>query len=165
MIAGFKKSKKNFIRKKVAVSDDEEDAADSDNVSVTSSTSNAPIVTPAVVPIIPDSTPKVKVKKKVAPKTNLSFGDELDEDEGETFVIKRSKASLKLQEKVKSDKVRKKKEKKGKVEGAAPGVVPTPAQQPVIVTPSSGNGLEIHTFEDEEEEFNDGGQVNDHIFN
>lgn len=109
MIGGFRKnSKRANIRKKIistAESDDEDgEIKNSENNSPAPSSAVVVDVPPPVEPAAPVVKKKDKNKKVT---TALSFGDELDaEDE---FVLKRSKASLSLNEQVKRERKQKKK--------------------------------------------------------
>ena len=104
MLGGFRKStKRGNLRKKTTTNTGDSDDEDGEVVGP------MPVVqVPAIVPMVPIKE-KVKIKAKVKNNstTNLSFGDELEHD-GD-FVVKRTKASLSLQEQVTKDKKRKKK--------------------------------------------------------
>ena len=143
---GFrKKNKRTNVRKRVETkgSGDESDEGEMIN--------ETPVESPK--PVIPNVETKSKVKKSASA---LSFGDEMDDNE--EFVIKKSKASLNMQEQVRKEK-KKKKSKKGLIiTGESETLVKEEESSPPPSKSKNNNGnknkggqFEIKTFEDDEE--------------
>ena len=144
MFGGFrKKNKRVSVRKRVETkgTDDESDEGEMAN--------DSPVESPK--PVIPKVETKSKIKKSASA---LSFGDELNDNE--EFVIKKSKASLNMQEQVKKEKKKKKKETIITEESEI--LSNTGESSPPSTNSKNNNGsvnrkgqLEIRTFEDDEE--------------
>lgn len=128
MLGGFRKSgKRGNIRKKVET----EASGEDEDIEIESETLPPPVVVPEII----------KPIKKSQSKTALSFGDELDQ--GDEFVLKKSKASLSMKEQTKREKrIKKKKEKQKELTGDTEDVVSSAL--------TSSNGVIIKTFKEEE---------------
>ena len=144
MIGGFRKNiKRTNIRKKIITtvgSDDEEGEIENDTIA------NPPPIPLLAAPVVEAPIVKIKNKNKKNTTTSLSFGDELEKED--QFVLKRSKASLTLNEQVKREK--KQKKKKESVVDDKKLVYETPKiilAQPEI--PFTTNGTKLSTLNDD----------------
>lgn len=142
-MALFRKPKKN-LRQRIVVSDEEDDSANLP-ASPTSSSKSA----------------EVKTKKDVAKKTStLSFHEDLEGDEGiETFKIKKSSQSRRIEKQMKKD--RKIKEQEQKISSTISDA-PVPVEEPPQPTVKSkknvilnGREAEMAGYESESEEESD----------
>ena len=143
---GFRKKNKRNVRKRVETKGSGNDDSDEGEM-----INESPVDSPK--PVIPIAEKKTKVKKS-APA--LSFGDEMDDNE--EFIIKKSKASLNMQEQVKKEK-KKKKSKKGMIitEESESNVKEEESSTPPTKSKNNNGNInkqgqfEIKTFEDDEE--------------
>ena len=141
-MALFRKPKKN-LRQRIVVSDEEDDSG------------NVP-TSPT-----PSKPPEVKSKKDVVKKTStLSFHEDLEGDEGiETFKIKKSSQSRRIEKQMKKD--RKIKEQEQKISSTISDT-PVPVEEPPQPTEKSkkniilnGREAEMAGYESESEEESD----------
>lgn len=133
MIGGFRKSsKRGNLRKKIETVD-ESDEENEEGERTDSPVQPTP-PPPEPTPVIPKPS---KSKQSKQPSAALSFGDELEN--ADEFVIKRSKASLNMQESIKKEKKKKRKKKENTDEVKMEEKKNSPIQE-----------FQIKTFNDDE---------------